>query len=214
MGLPAGTIVLAVVAVLIFTGVLHRVLDRMRLRDRAALLIILAIAAGSYLEFTLFRVPVQVTVNVGGALVPLGVVVWLIATSDTGEERVRAMVGIVSTGVVIWALSKAISPDEQWMRVSPMFVYGLAAGVVAAVSGRSRRAAFVAGLGGYLLSDILHWIELVVRRYPGAVALGGAGAFDATVLASVLAVLFVELVGEAREKLVKTRGGSEDGDKT
>lgn len=210
MGLPVGTIILAVLAILIFSGVLHRVLDRMRLNDRAALLIVLAMAAGSYLEFTLLRAPVTVTVNVGGALVPLGVAIWLIATADRRDEQVRAVVALIATGLVIWGLSKAMNPEEQWMRMSPMLIYGLAAGIVAAVSGRSRRTAFVAGLGGYVLSDILHWIELGVRRYPGTVAFGGAGAFDATVLASVLAVLFIELVGETREKLLKSQGGAED----
>ena len=210
MGLPVGTVVLAVLAILIFTGVLHRVLDRMRLSDRAALLIILAMAAGSYLDFTLLRAPVRVTVNVGGALVPLAVAVWLVATADRRDEQVRAVVGVISAGLVIWALAKAMSPEEQWMRVSPVFIYGLAAGIVAAVTGRSRRTAFIAGLGGYVLSDILHWVELAVRRYPGTVAFGGAGAFDATVIASVLAVLFVELVGEAREKLLKSQGGEEN----
>lgn len=210
MGVPVGTAILAIVAVLIFTGVLHRVLDRMRLNDRTALLIVLAIAAGSYLEFPLVRGPITVSVNVGGALVPIAVAVWLTATSDRSEERVRAVVGVLSTGTVIWLLSKIISPDEQWMSVSPYLVYGLAAGVIAAVSGRSRRMAFVSGLGGYVLSDLLHWVELTVRRYPGTVALGGGGTFDATVLAAVLAVLFVEVLGEVREKLVKTREGSED----
>ncbi|MBE3519986.1 MAG: DUF1614 domain-containing protein [Firmicutes bacterium] len=210
MGLPVGTIILAVLAILIFTGVLHRVLDRMRLNDRAALAIILAMAAGSYLEFTPVRAPVTVTVNVGGAVIPLAVAIWLIATADRRDEQVRAVVALIVTGLVIWGLSKVLSPEEQWMRVSPIFVYGLAAGIVAAVSGRSRRTAFVGGLGGYVLSDILHWVELGMRRYPGTVAFGGAGAFDATVIASVLAVLFVELVGETRERLVKSQGGTGD----
>jgi len=88
-----------------------------------------------------------------------------------------------------------------------MLVYGIAAGMIAAVSSRSRRAAFVGGLGGIVIADIIHWIELAVTGMPGRVFFGGAGAFDSSVISAILAVGLVELVGEAREKVVKTRGG-------
>jgi hypothetical protein len=43
---PLGLITLVVVSILIYFGVAHRVLDKLRLSDRAALAIILAIIAG------------------------------------------------------------------------------------------------------------------------------------------------------------------------
>ncbi|MGI6663502.1 MAG: hypothetical protein ACOX4B_08665 [Bacillota bacterium] len=55
MGLPIGTIVLIIVAILVFFGVLHRVLDRMRLTDRAALVIILLMAAGTFVDIPISR---------------------------------------------------------------------------------------------------------------------------------------------------------------
>ena len=66
VGLPIGVILLIIVAILIFFGVLHRVLDRMRLSDRAALAIIVAMAAGTFLDVTLLRTPVTVKMNIGG----------------------------------------------------------------------------------------------------------------------------------------------------
>ncbi|QUL98871.1 MAG: DUF1614 domain-containing protein [Candidatus Fermentithermobacillus carboniphilus] len=210
MGLPIGTVILIIVAILIFFGVLHRVLDRMRLTDRAALAIIVAMAAGTFVDFTLLRTPVTVRVNVGGGIIPVIVAVWLIGTADETHEKARAIMSAIVTGAVVWGLSKVLSPEEQWMRVTPMLIYGIAAGIIAALAGRSRRAAFVGGLGGIVLADIFHWIELAVMRIPGTVFFGGAGAFDAAVISSILAVGLVEVVGEAREKAVKPRGGGSD----
>lgn len=207
MGLPVGTIVLIIVAILVFFGVLHRVLDRMRLTDRAALVIVLLMAAGTFIDIPISRGAVPVSVNVGGTLVPLGVVIWLIATAEDGGDRLRAILAPVITGAVIWGLRKVLSPDEQLMRVPPMIVFGLAAGIIAALSGRSRRAAFVGGIGGMLVADVIHWIELLTTGIPGNVSFGGAGAFDATVLAGVLAVGLIEIVGEAREHVVKQGPG-------
>lgn len=207
VGLPVGVILLIIVAILLFFGVLHRVLDRMRLSDRAALAIIVAMAAGTFLDVTLLRAPVTVKVNIGGGAVPIVVAIWLIATADEAGEKTRAILSAFVTGGVIWGLSKILSPDEQVMRVAPMLVYGLAAGIIAALSGRSRRAAFVGGLGGIVIADIFHWIELAVTRIPGTVFFGGAGAFDSSVVSAILAVGLVELVGEAREKAIKVPGG-------
>lgn len=210
MGLPIGTIVLIIVAILVFFGVLHRVLDRMRLSDRGALVIIVLMAAGTFIDIPISRGAVPVSINVGGALVPLGVAIWLIVTADHGSERLRAILAPVITGGVIWGLSKVLNPEEQFMTVPPMILFGLAAGIIAALSGRSRRAAFVGGVGGILIADIVHWIELLSTGVPGSVSFGGAGTFDATVIAGILAVGLIELVGEAREHVVKQGAGESD----
>lgn len=204
MGLPVGTIILIIVAVLVFFGVLHRVLDRMRLTDRAALVIILAMAAGTFFDFSIPGGNIPIRVNVGGALIPLALVIWLTVTAEDASDKTRAVTSAVVTGLVVWGLTKVLNPEEQFMRLNPMLMFGIAAGVIAALSGRSRRAAFIGGVGGILLSDIFHWIELAVTNTPGSVAFGGAGAFDATVIAGIVAVGLMEFVGEAREHMVKT----------
>ncbi len=207
MGLPIGVILLVIIAILIFFGILHRVLDRMRLSDRAALAIIVAMAAGTFFDVTLLQTPVTVKINIGGGVIPIIVAIWLIVTADEATEKTRSVLAALVTGGVVWGLSKILTPDEQLMRVSPMLVYGLAAGIIAALSGRSRRAAFVGGLGGIVIADIFHWIELAVTGVPGTVFFGGAGAFDSSVISAVLAVGLIEIVGEAREKAVKAPGG-------
>jgi hypothetical protein len=52
-----------------------------------------------------------------------------------------------------------------------------------------------------VLSDIAQYIELLSRRIPGRTWIGGAGAFDAVVIAGVIAVVLAEVVGESRERL-------------
>jgi uncharacterized membrane protein len=202
------------VAILVYFGLLHRVLDRMRLSDTAALVIVLLMAAGTFLDIPISRGAIPVRVNVGGALIPLIVAIWLIATADEASEKWRAIFSALVTGVVVWGLTKVLNPDEQFMSLSPMLIFGIAAGIVAALAGRSRRSAFVGGIGGLLIADVIHGIELAVRRMPGTVAFGGAGTFDATVISAILAVGLVEVLGEAREKYVKSGGGGEGDAKT
>lgn len=209
MLLPVGTILLIIVAILVYFGLLHRVLDRMRLSDTAALVIVLLMAAGTFLDIPISRGAIPVRVNVGGAIIPLIVAIWVTATADEASEKWRSIFAALATGAVVWGLTKVLNPDEQFMRWSPLLVFGIAAGIIAALSGRSRRAAFVGGIGGLLVADIIHWIELATKRIPGSVAFGGAGTFDATVISAILAVGLVEFLGEAREKVVKSGGGNE-----
>lgn len=210
MQLPIGSIILIIVAILVYFGLLHRVFDRMRMTDTAALVIIILMAAGTFLDIPVSRGDIQVSVNAGGALVPLAVVIWLIATADEAHEKWSSAFSIIATGAVVWGLTKFLNPDEQFMTWSPMLVFGLAGGIVAALSGRSRRAAFVGGIGGMLIADVMHWIELALTGTPGTVAFGGAGTFDATVIASILSVGLVEIIGESREKMAKSGGGERD----
>lgn len=65
-----GMILLVVLALLILFGVLQRVLDRMALTDRQALLLVALIFVGGWLPDIRLG---MVSINIGGALVPLGV---------------------------------------------------------------------------------------------------------------------------------------------
>ena len=67
-------ILLTVIAVLVFFGVLERVLDRMHLTDRMALLLIALMFLGTLLPNVSIG---MVSVNVGGAVIPLGVCIYL-----------------------------------------------------------------------------------------------------------------------------------------
>lgn len=211
---PVGLLVLIILSVLIYLGLAHRVLDRMRLSDRAALLIIAALLLGSLIDIPLPGRPVTASINVGGALVPIGVAVYLLAGAGTREERSRALWGAVLTGAIVYFIGSYImtgmrEPAGRWAFTDPIYLFPLIAGLVAYATGRSRRAAFVAATLGVLLSDLFHYVRVAVARTPGRVDIGGGGIFDAIVLSGIVAVLLAEVIGEIRER---AQGGpSEEG---
>lgn len=88
--MSTGMLVLTVVAVLVFFGVAQRVLYRMRLTDRQALLLVAAMFVGTLLPNVELG---QVSLNLGGAVIPLGVCIYLLFTCGDGKEVGRTLVG-------------------------------------------------------------------------------------------------------------------------
>lgn len=200
--MPIGIIILLIVSILIYFGVAQRVLDRLRLSDKAALGVIAALIIGGFINIPLPRVPrLEASLNIGGAVVPLILSGYLIATTGTNRERLRALLGIVVTAGAIYLTGVFMGADPETMLMDPLYVYPLVGGVVAYLTGRSRRNAFIAATGGILLVDVVTYFRLLLTGIPGAVLIGGGGAFDSVVIAGLLAVLLAEFIGETREWL-------------
>ena len=201
MNMPIGMIILLVVGVLVYFGIAHRILDRMRLTDRQALLFIAAVIVGSFINIPIMSSPIDVSINVGGGLLPLALAVYLIAKADETAERVRAVLSAIVVAGAVFLGSRYLPYEPEDMFLDPKLMYGLAAGIIAYVAGRSRRSAFIGGVLGIILSDAVHAVTLVQRGIPGTTAIGGAGAFDVVMIAGIVGVMLAELVGETREKL-------------
>lgn len=201
MNMPIGMITLLVVGVLVYFGVAHRILDRMRLTDKQALLFIAAIIIGSYIDIPLMTTPIDVSINVGGALLPALLAIWLIMKADESTEKIRAIMAAGAVALVVYLGSQYLPYEPENMFLDPKLIYGISAGLIAYLAGRSRRSAFVGGVLGIIISDVVHMITLLRQGIPGTTALGGAGAFDVTMIAGIVAVMVAELVGETREKL-------------
>ncbi len=201
MNMPLGMILLLVVSVLVYFGLAQRILDRMRMTDKQALLFIAGIVVGSFIDIPIMRSPVEVSINVGGALLPALLSIYLIVKADETAERVRAVLAAVLVAAAVSLGSRYLPYEPENMFLDPKLIYGIAAGLIAYVAGRSRRSAFVGGVLGIVLSDIVHMVTLMGLGIPGTTAIGGAGAFDVTMIAGLVAVMFAELVGETREKL-------------
>lgn len=197
--MPVGTIVLIVAGILIFFGFAQRVLDRMRLTDRQALLFIVLAVAGSFIDVTVWRGRPELTVNLGGALIPVILAVWLISTADTGTERWRAIFGAVAAGAALYGMEKILPREPQVLPVDPVYAFAVIAGLIAYILGRSRRGALAAAVLGVTIADLAGWVELAITGTPGRTWLGGAGILDATVIAGLVAVLVAELIGETAE---------------
>ena len=203
-------ILLIAVTLLILAGVLQRVLDRMALTDRQAIACLAAIFIGGWLpDLTLG----MITVNIGGALIPLVVCIYLFFHTGTGKEKLRCLIATALTAASIYAISAFFPADPTAMPFDPMILYGVAGGVIAWLLGRSRRSAFVAGVIGVIIADVITAINTWRSGVNQPLHLGSAGAFDAVVLSGITSVLFCELLGELIERITTGRAKAphEDG---
>ncbi|MBQ2953115.1 MAG: DUF1614 domain-containing protein [Clostridia bacterium] len=200
--LKGATLLLMGAAILVYCGVLERVLDRMRLRDRTALLLIGAMLLGTFLP------PLRlgtVAVNIGGGVIPLGVCAYLLIRADTALERWRTLLGTGITAAAIYALTLLLPSEPEQLPVDPTLLSALLGGVAAWLLGRSRRGAFVCGVAGMLLADTVTALVNWRRGIAQTLTLGGGGLADAAVLSGMLSVLLCEGIGEAVERVKRRR---------
>ena len=200
-----GLIVLIVTGLLVIFGAGQRALDRLRLTDRQALLFIALIIALGFLP----DIPLggEVTVNLGGCVMPLILCGYLFVRAGTWMERGRAIAASLVTGAVCYIIGRYTADEPEAITFDPNYLYGVAGGVIAYLFGRSRRAAFIAGVTGVLIADVIASIEVWTQGVPQTLSLGGAGAYDAVVISGILAVLLSELIGEVRERMARGRRG-------
>lgn len=204
--MSVGLTLLVIVTILVLLGVCRGVLDKMGLNDRQALIITGALFVGGLIP----DIPLggEVYVNIGGALIPLAVCVYLIVRAGTAKERVRALIGALVTGLAVYWLGRFMPDEPEAIAFDPNYIYGLAGGLTAYLLGRSRRSAFVAGVLGVMGADIYQAVELRARGVNQALHLGGAGAVDVIVIAGLTGVILAEVVGEIIERV--TRGATRD----
>ena len=204
--MSVGLTLLVIVTILVLLGVCRGVLDKMGLNDRQALIITGALFVGGLIP----DIPLggEVYVNIGGALIPLAVCVYLIVRAGTAKERVRALIGALVTGLAVYWLGRFMPDEPEAIAFDPNYIYGLAGGLTAYLLGRLRRGAFVAGVLGVMGADIYQAVELRARGVNQALHLGGAGAVDVIVIAGLTGVILAEVVGEIIERV--TRGATRD----
>lgn len=201
--LPLSVALLTLLTVLLLLGLGQRVLDRMRLTDAEAVIILLLMIGGHFLP-TISLTP-RIALNLGG-LIPFGVGIYLLVTTST-QERLRAVGVTLVTAALIW-LSDKFLPLQPGL-LDPVFSGGFFAGLTATIWGRSRRSAFTAGLLGVLLVDATSMLQLWLQGLEERITLGSGGLFSSVVLSSFLAVALTEVIGEVREAI--HLGGNRDG---
>lgn len=195
-----GLTLLVIVAVLIYAGVAQRVLDRMRLSDRGALLFIAAMALGNFLP----EIPItaNVAINLGGAIVPGILAVYLFIKAGTTKEKVRSLIATLVTTGVVYGISKLMPATPLFpLPIDPIYFYAVIAAAAGYIAGRSRRSAFIAGVGSMILLDVVSRLEVALIGGKSSVTIGGAGLFDGVVLVGILAVVLAEVFGESLERI-------------
>ena len=177
--MPLGLTLLVVVSILILFGVGQRILDRMRLNDKTALLFMVAIFVGGLIP----NIPLgrSFSINLGGAVIPLILVIYLFVKADTAKEKSRSILAAILAGAGIYLAGRLMPSEPGTMPFDPNYAYGIIAGVI--------------------LADIAQGLENVIRNIPAPINIGGAGAVDIVVISGLLAVMLAEFVGELREKL-------------
>ena len=201
MGFTVGRLILASLALLIFFGLAERVLDRMHLTDKQALLILGAVIVGSFFNITLYRSDMlTVRMNLGGALVPLLTAFYVWMKAGTAKEKIRSLTAAFITAGAIWLLGMFVN-NEFALPVDIIYLYPLIAGLMGYLAGRSRKGAFIAAILGVLLFDAAHGVYLIWKQIPGLVHFGGGGIYDTVILSGVLAVCLAEFIGESRERM-------------
>ena len=194
-----GMILLMIAAILILLGVGQRVLDRLHLNDKLALLFIALILVLGFVPD--IRLTDTFAFNLGGAVVPLALCIYLFIKADTAWERWRSILASLVTGAAIFAIGMFAPDEPETITIDPILLYGLAAGAIAYVFGRSRRCAFIAGVIGMMLSNTANAVYVWMQGVPQDFVLGGAGAMDGIVVAGLVGVLLAELLGEIIERM-------------
>lgn len=203
-----GRILLMSLAILIFFGIAERVFDRLYLSDTAALFLLGAMVIGSFFDLPLYQSEtITVQMNIGGALLPLAVAVYVWVRAGSKKEKIRSLIGAFATMAGIWMLGIVV-PDEFVLPVDILYLYPVLAGLLGYLFGRSRKGAFIAAVLGVLLFDMSHGIYLLWKQIPGSVQFGGGGIYDSVILSGVFAVFLAEWIGEGRERW---QGGPREG---
>jgi uncharacterized membrane protein len=205
-----------VLVALIQVGLLQYAYRRLGISARAALLLLLASLLGSYLNLPLAELPGQevlsgrvvdyfgmryvvpvvvdwpgtiIAVNVGGALIPTLMSVYLL--SKNGLWR-RGLLAIAFVAAVCHWLAR---PVPGLGIALPVFVPAISAGLGALLLSRRYAAplAYVGGsLGTLLGADLINLGNLQGLGAPVA-SIGGAGTFDGIFVTAILAVLIASI---------------------
>lgn len=194
--------VITALIILIMFGAGQRLLDKMRMTDRWALVVLAAIIIGIIIP------PISIGSNfsfsIGGFLIPIGICVYLMVKAGWSKDLLRAIVGTILTSILI-VLVQILMPSAtpQDIVVDNTYIYGVIAGLVAYLLGRSRRNAFICSVLGLTLASVGVFVYNLVMGVVTPLNLGVGGAFDSIIIATLIAVGLAELVGESVEMIAK-----------
>ena len=177
-----------------------RFLDEMKMSDRTALLLLALIAVGIIIP------PIKIgsyfLCSIGGFLIPVGICIYLLVRVGWSRDMIRAIIGTLLTAGLIIGFQYLMPAEPEKIWVDPMFIYGLIAGFVAYVLGRSRRNAFICAVLGISLATFITWLINWLSGTQEVLGLGVGGAFDTIVIGVLFAVGFAEFFGRTLEMIM------------
>lgn len=193
---PALMLLLILFGLLIFlveVRVLTYAYRKVGVHPRYAFAVMLLSLIGSGFDIRLFAMPgatqasapTVVALNVGGALIPILVSLYLAART---QMYMRMLIGTAVVAVVVNSLAELV--PGLGIRV-PIIAPPLVAAAVALILAfrRAPPVAYVAGSMGTLIGADLVNLPQIARLGAPAVSIGGAGTFDGVFLVGILAGL-------------------------
>ncbi|HKM17849.1 MAG TPA: hypothetical protein VJ064_06470, partial [Limnochordia bacterium] len=173
--LPFSIILLAATAFLVLIGAGQRVLDRMRLTDGTAILLLGLLIVAHFLPV------IAVTSYIGihlGALIPLGVITYLLITCEK-HEQIRALIISLVAAAALWLSDQLLPtlPGQLPFDIDPLYLPGVIAGLIAYFTTKSRRTAFISAVAAVFLNDLAAILAVSLKTYHARTVIGGGGIF-------------------------------------
>lgn len=215
-------ILLAVVIAFLFIGIAQSAFARIGFNETEFALILFATFLGSFVNLPVYRVKrlarmvsyqevrvfwltykvpqfdvkkvsTTIAINVGGALVPIIVSGYLLATHI--DFLRPATVGVLVTSLIVHLVARRVNGVGI---VTPAFVPPIAAAVIAIIitlgmPGGAAIVAYVSGTLGALIGADLTNLRGVGDLGANMVSIGGAGTFDGVFLTGLIAVFLVTI---------------------
>jgi uncharacterized membrane protein len=207
---------LAIVILLLQLTALRYAYLSLGVSSRTALLLLIGSLIGSYFNIPIaglppermmsdqvimqYAVPVVdmshpvIAVNIGGAVIPIVMSLYLLATHELWGN------GLVATAIVALLIHWLANPVPGLGIAVPVFMPAVITAIVALLLSRQEAAplAYIGGSLGTLIGADITNLDKVRGLGAPVASIGGAGTFDGIFLTSILAVLLASLYARPR----------------
>ncbi|MFO7819313.1 MAG: DUF1614 domain-containing protein, partial [Halanaerobacter sp.] len=106
-----GIIVLIGLELIIYFGLAERVLNKLGLSKNLLLTFFTLMIVGSFIDIPISSTP-DISINLGGAVVPVVLAVYILYQADDNIEVLRSIVAVIITGSIIYALTQVYQFEE------------------------------------------------------------------------------------------------------
>ena len=189
-------VIVSILILLVMFGAGQKILDNMRLNDKSALLILIAICIG--LIIPSICIGDYFCFSIGGFLIPMAVAIYLLFSCGK-SDLIRCLFGTLIVAGLIYSLEWILPADPEEVVIDNMYLYGVIAGVVSYLLGKSRRNAFISCLFGITIAQLVQWIVNMTINQKSILGLGVGGAFSTYIVAIIISVALCEFIGRCVE---------------
>ncbi len=181
-----GLVLLGLVVALLFLGIAQRVFKSFGISYWLAFVVVAALIGSAFIPtFTAGGV----SVSVAGFITPILAATVFFVLSYRSGELLRAIVALASVFATYVAI--AVMLPRVLDETSAADISGVLCGIVAFAVGKTRVSVLASTFGGMALGDVIASV-VSMFAYGGAPRVGSAAAFDAIIIASVLAIVLFE----------------------